>query len=400
MDPHCQWPNGASFERGDTRICQLMSPASFRRRLYSTRDGTRSGRQGLHESVITGLTQTFPPDDVERMLPDVRSARDLINERRPDVPHLLRRRRAIFHDFYGETAQTYLERAEDAVLLALARLGLRHGSFGQDFHDYHNENHALEILDRRLGRVLGQEGVIALPGRDWLALSVFATCHDLRQRETVAFNHGIGNNEAASISETHRILELAGFERDTDRELFIAMEIMIAGSTFDASPRPQTYNSAEVLTTGGPLAPNLTIRLDQAIPAWRDDPAIERAVNLGLIASDLDTANVGERFSEFAASAGRLAAEREMRSGRALADRESGPPVLNFLTDGQERYFFDLHRFCSPMGTAVFGDGKDYNAPRVRALAEFLRNRFGSTVGGNFTGEQVLAAHLELAELV
>ena len=124
---------------------------------------------------------------------------------------LLKRRRAVYHDFYGEPAHQYLERAESATLLALARMGVRHGSFGSDFHSYHNENHALEILDRRLGRVLGQEGVQALPGRDWLALSLFATCHDLRQRETVEFKHGIGNNEAASIAETHRILEVAGF---------------------------------------------------------------------------------------------------------------------------------------------------------------------------------------------
>lgn len=350
--------------------------------------------------MITGLVDDFPPDAVERQLPDVDSARRLIGERRPDVAHLLRRRRAIYHDFYGEGAQSYLERAESAVLLALARLGLRHGTFGDDFHDYHNEDHALEILDRRLGRVLGQEGVIALPGRDWLALSLFATCHDLRQREAFSFRHGIGNNEAASMAETHRILVAAGFDPARDRDLFVAMEIMIAGSTFDASPHPASYNSAEVLNTGGPLAPNLAAMLDEAMPDWRGDDMIVRAVNLALIASDLDTANVGERFAEFAASAARLAAEREMRSGRALAAPDSGEPTLKFLTDGQERYFFDLHRFCSPLGTAVFSQGKEYNAPRVRILSGMLRERFGTGAVGSFSGEQVLAAHLELAETV
>jgi hypothetical protein len=350
--------------------------------------------------LITGLVEDFPPDAVERQLADVDSARRLIGERRPDVPHLLRRRRAIYHDFYGEGAQTYLERAESAVLLALARLGLRHGTFGDDFHDYHNEDHALEILDRRLGRVLGQEGVVALPGRDWLALSLFATCHDLRQREGVAFRHGIGNNEAASMAETHRILVLAGFDPGRDRDLFVALEIMIAGSTFDATPRPAAYNTAEVLTTGGPLAPRLAEVLDGALPGWRGDEPLQRAVNLALIASDLDTANVGERFPEFAASAARLAAEREMRSGRPLGAAQSGQPVLKFLTDGQEHYFFDLHRFCSPLGTAVFAQGKEYNAPRVHHLADALRQRFGDAATDSFNGEQVLAAHLELAETV
>lgn len=349
--------------------------------------------------MITGLAEDFPPDAVERQLPDVDSARRLVLERRPDVPHLLRRRRAIYHDVYGADAQTYLDRAENAVLLGLARLGLRHGTFGDDFHDYHNEDHALEILDRRLGRVLGQEGVVALPGRDWLALSLFASCHDLRQREDTNYRHGIGSNEAASMAETHRILVAAGFDPAIDRNLFVALEVMIAGSTFDASPRPQRFNPAEALTTGGPLAPHLETALASAMPGWRDDPMVVRGVELAQIASDLDTANVGERFAEFAASAVRLAAEREMRSGRPLDSTESGPPVLKFLTDGQERYFFDLHRFCSPLGAAVFAQGKEVNAPRVRALSKLLRERFGDRADG-CTGGEVLKAHLELAETV
>jgi hypothetical protein len=346
--------------------------------------------------VITGLAEEFPPDAVERELPDPESARRLIAERRPDVPHLLRRRRALYQGAYGDGAQAYLDRAENAVLLALARLGLRHGTFGNDFHDYHNEDHALEILDRRLGRVLGQIGVQALPGSDWLALSLFATCHDLRQREDQRFRHGIGSNEAASMAETHRILVAAGFDPSSDRELFVAMEVTIAGSTFDASPRAPSFNPAEAVHTGGPLAPYLDAALDQAMPGWRADAAALRAVKLALIASDLDTANVGERFTEFAASAARLAAEREMRCHRPLASADSGPPVLKFLTDGQERYFFELHRFCSDIGAAAFAPGKDGNASRVRTLARLLRERFGDA--RDCTGEQVLEAHLKLAE--
>lgn len=350
--------------------------------------------------MITGLIENFPPDAVERQIPDVASARALIDQRRPDVPVLLKRRRNVYHDFYGTASKHYLERAENAVVLALARMGVRHGSFGDDFHDYHNENHSLEILDRRIGRVLGQEGVQALPGRDWLALSLFATCHDLRQRETTDFRHGIGNNEAASIAETHRILEITGFEAATDRELFVALEIMIAGSTFDASPRPQAFNTAEVVATGGPLAPKIEIELDRATPGWRDDEMMLRANKLALIASDLDTANVGERFIELAASASRLAAEREMRSNRSLLSPDSGKPVLGFLTGGQERYFFDLHVFGSELGKAVFGKGKEFNAPRVRGLANALRARFEPMAEGSFTGRDVLDAQVELAETV
>ena len=356
----------------------------------------------LSARVINGLPHTFPPDAVERQIADVDDARALIAERRPDVPALLKRRRTIYHDFYGDQAQAYLERAENAVLLSLARFGVRHGSFGHDFHAYHNEDHALEILDRRLGRVLRQIGVQALPGRDWLALSLFATCHDLRQRETVEFTHSIGNNEAASIAETHRILQITGFDEKADHELFVALEVMIAGSTFDARPSPPTaaYNTAEAVATGGPLAPVLAVQLDAEQPKWREDPLLVRAVELALIASDLDTANVGERFTDLANSAARLAAEREMRSGRALGDAASGPPVLSFLTGGQERYFFDLHRFCSELGKQVFADAKAANAARVRSLSAALKDRFANQSPESYTGAEVLSAHLALAESI
>jgi hypothetical protein len=349
-------------------------------------------------SVIIGLDLSFPPDATEARLPDVASARALLVERRPDVLALLKRRRAVFQASYGEPAGHYIDRAEAASILAIARMGLRHGGFGDDFHAYHNEDHVLEILDRRIGRVLGQEGVAALPALDWLALSLFAGCHDLRQRETISFRHGIGNNEAASIAETHRILDIAGFDRHADEDLYVALEVMIAGSTFDASPRPREYNTAEVIATGGPLAPHLAEQMDGAWPDWRNNPKLERAIRLAQIASDLDTANVGERFVELAASAARLAAEREMRSGRSLRGSESGAPVLGFLTDGQERYFFELHRFCSPLGESVFGSGKAYNAPRVRTLAAQLRERFGRLPRDGYSGESVLDAHLTLAE--
>ena len=350
--------------------------------------------------MITGLTLSYPPDAVEARVPDVATARALIAARRPDVFTLLKRRRAIFRHLLGPGTDHYLDCAENAIVVSLARLGARHGSFGQDYHQYHNENHALEILDRRIGEVLECKGVSALTGGEWLALALFATCHDLRQREPMEFRHGVGSNEAASICESHRILDLAGFDRNVDKNLYAALEIMIAGSTFDASPRPKLYNTAEVLATGGPLAPRLEKELDQTRPDWRERPELQRALALAQIASDLDTANVAEPFNDLAQSSGRLAAEREMRASRSLEAPDSGPPVLNFLTDGQERYFFELHRFCSDLGRSVFRDGKEANAPKVHALAEELRRRFGGKGPGGFTGGEVLSTHLELAAVM
>lgn len=353
--------------------------------------------------MILGLGHGYPADAVERTLPDVDSARALLASRRPDIIDLLRRRRSIYQEVYGDSALIYLDRAEGALQLALARFGMRHGTLGDDFHHYHNEDHALEILDRRLGRVLNQVGVEALPGPDWFALSLFAACHDLRQREP-SNGHGqgqgqvIGNNEAASIAETHRILTAAGFNPQADRALYIALEVMIAGSTFDVPPRPAGVEPGTPMPDGGPLAPRLVRELEREGVPNREAPEVRWALKLALIASDLDTANVGERFIDFAASASRLASEREMRMHRSLHDPSSGPPVLSFLTGGQERYFFELHRFCSDIGLRVFGPGKDANAARVRAQSERLNQRFPTSATG-YSGAEVIAAHTRFAEL-
>lgn len=322
----------------------------------------------------------YAPDAVERDLPDHFSGRALLIRHRPDVIQFLEERRAALLDAFGAELAPTLNRANAALTLSLARFGCRHGSWGKDFHHYHNENHALEILDGRVGRLMDHIGLAALSGEDWVALELFATCHDLRQREQVDFEHPVGNNEAASIVETFRILDLCGFDRERDRAIYLGLELMIAGSTFDARPAAALaythYNSAEVAATGGALAPRMMPFLDQSVPGWREDPAIVHAVELAQIASDLDTANVAEAFPWLAESASRLCQEREMRSGRSLNAAESAQPCVGFLSDGQERYFFELHRFCSAAGEATFAPTKSDNAPKVRALAEALRQRF------------------------
>jgi len=328
--------------------------------------------------VIIGLTTAFPADAVERQLPDVATAQRLVAARRPDFADLLAARRDAFLTRFGNGLSDTLDRAERALVLGLARFGVRHGSWGGDYHHYHNENHALEVLDGRLGRLMRQVGIDALGATDWIALSLFATCHDLRQREAIDFRHPIGNNEAASIAETGRILDLAGFEPGRDRGLYVALELMVAGSTFDARPAPPVldYNPADVVASGGALAPKLPVLLDAERPGWRQDADIARGVELAQIASDLDTANVGEPLVWLAESASRLCQEREMRSGRALDSSASGPPCVGFLSDGQERYFFELHRFCSDPGRATFAAAKQANAVHVRQMSQRLRARW------------------------
>jgi hypothetical protein len=340
--------------------------------------------------LILRPAKSYEPDAVERDVADPAAARRLVETQRPDVIALLERRRRALSRAFGGNADDLLARSDQALLLSLARFGVRHGSWGEDFHHYHNENHALEILDGRLGRLMQESGLQALSGLDWVALSLFATCHDLRQREPVDYDHPVGHNEAASIAETARILDACDFDRDRERPLYLALELMIAGSTFDARPAPPVlyYNSAEMVSSGGALAPNLPRLLDGEVPGWSDDPDIVHALELALIASDLDTANVGEPFPWLAESASRLCQEREMRSGRGLDEVESAAPCTGFLSDGQERYFFELHRFCSTLGAQTFAATKQANAGPVKRVAQQVRERYGD---GAPNGQTVVA---------
>ena len=318
----------------------------------------------------------FLADDCERLVPDPATARRLVSERRPELIALIKQRRARFAELTTSIADKTLDAAEDAILIAFCRLAYRHGNWGRDFHDYHNENHIFEILGPRLERLLDAIGVQSLDVLDWFLLTLFAAAHDLRQREIPEFAAGIGSNERASIEETFRILDVSGFSRTEHAGVYISIELMIAGSTFDARPAPpaQEYNSAEmVVQSGGALAQKLDEKLDKHVEGWRSDARIVHALELALIAADLDTANVAEAFPVFMASTERLCLEREMRSRRNPADAASAQPIFGFLTTGQEHYFFDLHRFSSEYGRAAFADAKNANIDRMRQMTKMMR---------------------------
>ena len=343
--------------------------------------------------MILGYHTLYPPDAVERALPDVASARRLLESKRPD---LIARLSAISRRI--DTGPVG-ERTLDATLMGTARLGMRHGSFGTDRHDYHCEDHVLEIADRRLGRVMDELGA-TLPGPDAQALMLFAACHDLRQREPLDVPGPVGGNEAASLAESFRILDVCGFDRVGERAQYVGLEIMIAASTFDPRPAlpPGTDIQGTELATvaGGSLARGLGLWLDVEKPEWRMDTDARRGERLGRLAADLDTANVGEPFPLLAQTALRLCREREMRAGRDLQSWESGVPCLGFLTRGQLNYFFDLHRFASREGERVFGPTKAANAQKVRSVSAELQARF--TSGPPACGQAVLDAFAELSE--
>lgn len=321
--------------------------------------------------MILGYATLYQADASESALPDAKAARELLAQKRPDIINRLEDR--ILSVASGKPTTKYL----DAALLGTARLGLRHGSFGSDFHHYHNEDHVLDLAERRLGRMIEQCGLDAMPPEDWLALVLFSACHDLRQRETKDAPGPVGGNEASSISETFRILEVCGFDQIKDRPAYVALELMIAGSTFD--PRLSEASPDTANLTGGALARSLGLWLDGVKPAWRQDHDARRGERLGRMAADIDTANVGEAFSLLGRSALQLAEEQLMRRRLSPEQAESAEQALSFLSYGQQHYFFDLHRFSSREAERVFGPQKLANSEKVRSTSAALTAHFQSS---------------------
>lgn len=343
--------------------------------------------------MILGVSNLFAGDAVEAALPDAQAARQRLAA---SDASLVPRLEAMAGRAAGPGFDPAdLRRHVDVAVLGLARLGLRHGHLGDDLHDYHCEAHVMEVAERRLGHVIDALGHGSLAPADWLALLLFSACHDLRQREAIDPPGPVGGNEAASIAETFRILSTCGFSPEADRDSFVTLELMIAGSTFDARPLPHPEAAELATAAGGALARGLGLWLDGERPDWTTDPAARRGERLGRLAADLDTANVGERFDLLADSALRLCRERERRAGRDLGHAESGPPCLGFLGRGQMAYFFELHRFASREGERVYGPGKLANGPGVRRVSAALQQRFEQAPPAN--GQAVLDAFAALA---
>lgn len=346
----------------------------------AARDRAILDRRGPDDvaTVIFSYPREFPVDAIEQRVPDVATARALMQQRRPDLLALIERRLQRFAPVVADQPKRLIRSATDAVLIAFCRMAFRYGSWGDDYHPYHNEGHIVEILGPRIERLIDTIGMRALSVSDWFLLALFAATHDLRQREAPLIEAGIGSNERASLEEALRILALTGFSPETHRDIFIGIELMIAGSTFDARPPPSMleYNTAELLVQSrGALARKLDRKLDKHAPGWRNDARIVHALRLAQIAADLDTANVAEPFPVFMASAERLCLEREVRSRRNPDSTEAALPMLNFLTAGQERYFFELHRFGSDYGRRTFEAGKLDNAEKLKKLTVDLYSR-------------------------
>lgn len=350
--------------------------------------------------MVLDFPYRFAADSVEQLVPDVASALLLAGARLAPLEAILDVRRQQLASLCNDDPATMqlVRNSGQVIRIAFARMAVRHGHWGHDFHAYHNEHHTLDLLGSRIDRLLALHGIAALGVREWCVLGLFAACHDLRQRELRHYASGVGANERASADESLRLLDQCGFCRVEDADIYFGLDLAIAGSTFDARPASGIgeLNAAELVQSGGALATRLHVRLDAQRPGWREDTALRQAHTLALIAADLDTANVAEPFARFTASTVDLCREREMLSGRDVRAADSAVPVMEFLTDSQLHFFFDLHRFNSPLGRATFAAAKASNGGRLRQLDQALRARLQRD-GVPENGDSMLAMYEEVA---
>jgi len=343
--------------------------------------------------------QHYFADAIEQSVSEVAHAREQVRLRAPEFDAFLAQRAADYTAAFGSEGEHLKQISMDALRVAYVRFAMRHGTWGEDLHQYHNEHHAMEIMDRRIGRLCSVVGPQALSPQEWLLLTLFGSMHDLRQRESPNFERPVGANESASIDEGKRILIACGLDEQHDQEFLTCLEMMIAGSTFDTRlHKPMLLTAAEATTAVGALAPTIVKELKKAVPEWESDPVLRRRVRLTLLASDLDTANVGEPLRLLGESAVRLCLERESRCGRPALAEDSALPCLQFLTAGQERYFFDLHRFYSDLGERAFGPQKASNGPLVYEISRRMHERFGVVPAPGVTGREVIDQFVNLTQ--
>lgn len=319
------------------------------------------------------------PDAIEQLLPDVDSAASLLSRRDPEF---VRHTKALADSWcadFPDDAETF-NRMLPALWLAYARMALRHGTWSDDFHAYHNESHTRDILVDRISIVQRVARPKELAGESVALLALFAVTHDLRQRESGPTSEWVGPNERASVDEAHRIMVSAGFDANTNRSLFETLKLMIEGSTFVSDPGENAGGATAVSIVRHAPATDL-------LPDWEQ---------LVLLAADVDTANVSEPFFQFARGSAQLFEELEMRKGRKDLSTDSAEPALEFLTVQQKRYFFEHQQFSSRLGQRAFADAKAANAPRLTRAVSLLTDQFNSP-DSQLTGRQVLDGFLALA---
>lgn len=347
---------------------------------------------------------TWPMDDIERRIPDVAAAEEYLSGRDVRVLQKIRERHAEVINEFGAGVAELPQTGYRVSVVCLARMSLRHGSDAERQRDYHNEGHLLDVLDqmRHISRYQPEQRLHSEPLPDEgtglrrlgplssLCLAVFAAAHDIRQSEIGYDDDGVGHNERASADECMRILMIAGLDYDRHRHIFQLLRWMIHGSTFYT-----TTQSFDVLCVQpGALAPVIASQIIERGQSIGQLSAAE-AADLILLASDIDTANVAEPIDEYARQSVRMCREanrhRDLKGGDQLASHA----VFEFLTSGQEQYFFRQQRFYSQLAQNAFTAAKGETGEHLKRLIQSMRDNY--TADDLPDGETLMREFLERA---
>jgi len=339
----------------------------------------------------------FPADAIERSIYELSVAESFLSAYASDLMEFARERRDSFIREFGENYQSFANKGYAASVISVARVLARHGSVAGDHYNYHDELHSLDLITH-LRELYHSDHKFTLSPEEWMYLAIFANAHDLRQNETGYSEDGVGNNELASADETARILADVGFDPEYQQPMFQLLRWMIHGTTF----LPTTMEFGDVIIGPGAIAPFIAERIREEGHSVGELTADE-AAELVLLAADIDTANVAQSIDQFTIRSGHLCRELHKMEGHASLSHETAPSVLEFLTKGQERYFFALQRFNSQMARSAFEQGKERTGKQLKELTQWAKNEFRDQLGDSEhspSGEKILRSYLAKARLL
>ncbi len=354
---------------------------------------------------------TWPEDDVEQEISDFAIAERLLEKKLPELLVAIKRGNEELLDSVGAGVTEMPDLAYRVSVIGLARMALRHGSLADNSLAYHNERHLVDVLDhlRMIIHYQNQQPAKTNPQASLhhigpvscLCLSLFAATHDIRQSQKAVDDDGIGHSERASADEALRILKQAGLRPQQYSGIFQLLRWMIYGSTFFVQTKK--FNSGVV--EPGALAPLVGENiLRQGVVM--DPFSARHSAELVSLATDIDTANVAEPINQYARQSVNICQEVHQGRDFASTDQQLSRSILNFLTNGQQQYFFHQQRFYSVMAQKALNAPKQQTGELLKQLITWMQQHFLGTTADSDSeinsllpnGQVIMQAFLDKAE--
>ena len=289
----------------------------------------------------------FPPDLVEKKISNTNQAWELLDNKLPQFRTLLNKWQ-VWHNRINDDS-VMQQMVIDAIIISYARMSLRNGSLSTNPRSYHSEKH-IDDLFHRLMLVSELSESKSIPGYGWSLLSLFMSCHDLRQSEDNDFQL-IGNNEQASYQEILRLLNQLDTHNILCQEHKELLQLMIHGSTFGKGED----------ISGNIYQGNLVKYLLQDVTNFDTTDK-----ELAYLACDIDTANVATDLKDYAQSSVDVYHEIQNLSPTEISAHA-------FFGEKQEQYFFELQKFNSKLGFLAFAEKKSKNAPQIKKICGLIK---------------------------